>query len=223
MKICDVKMYALAMAMVCLGVALPCSAAPMGFEGSWMTMGDFDANWRETFANYAITPQDAFGVAATYMRSDDKLRTVDLADLTYTRLLQRWNLPNAQANLWFVGGLGAAQSSSRENIHPTTKIVASPGVQFDYETTRVYFAGAARLYRAEEIDHDVASLRAGFSFYETEFDQTQPWFVVEARRMHDLSDKTEITPMLRLVNKDYFIEAGINNSRQFRFNFMYIL
>ena len=28
--------------------------------------------------------------------------------------------------------------------------------------------------------------------------------------------------MLRLINKGYFIEAGINNSRQFRLNFMYI-
>jgi hypothetical protein len=46
--------------------------------------------------------------------------------------------------------------------------------------------------------------------------------VIEARRMRNLSDKTEITPMLRLVNKGYFIEAGVNNSRQARLNFMYI-
>ena len=40
--------------------------------------------------------------------------------------------------------------------------------------------------------------------------------------MRGLSDKLEITPMLRLINKGYFIEAGVNNSRQWRFNFMYI-
>jgi hypothetical protein len=40
--------------------------------------------------------------------------------------------------------------------------------------------------------------------------------------MRELSDKLEITPMLRLINKGYFIEAGINNSRQIRFNFMHI-
>jgi hypothetical protein len=101
--------------------------------------------------------------------------------------------------------------------------MVSPGLQLDYETTRVYFAANTQLYRAEQINHDMVSLRTGFSFYETEFDETQPWFIIEARRMHDLSDKTEITPMLRLINKDYFIEAGVNNSRQFRFNFMYTL
>jgi hypothetical protein len=209
---------------VCAIAAFPGSsqAGPMGFKDSWMVMGDFGPNWRESFANYAFTPQDAVGVAATYMRSDDTLRSLDLTDVTYTRLLHRWNLPDAQANLWFAGGLGEARTNEQDGPSGS-KLMASPGVQFDYETTRVYFAATTRLYRAQGINHDFASARAGFSFYETDFDQTQPWFVVEARRMHDLSDKTEITPMLRLVNKDYFIEAGVNNSRQLRFNFMYIL
>jgi hypothetical protein len=39
--------------------------------------------------------------------------------------------------------------------------------------------------------------------------------------MRGLSDKTEITPMLRLVHNRYFVEAGVNNSRQLRANFMY--
>ncbi len=40
--------------------------------------------------------------------------------------------------------------------------------------------------------------------------------------MRDLSDKVEITPMLRLVNKRFFIEGGVSNNRDVRFNFMYI-
>jgi hypothetical protein len=40
--------------------------------------------------------------------------------------------------------------------------------------------------------------------------------------MRGLSEKLEVTPMLRLINKGYFVEAGVNNSRQLRFNFMYI-
>jgi len=197
-------------------------AAPMGFKDSWMSMGDFGPNWREVYANYAITSRDAFGVADTYMRSDDKQSTLDLTDVTYTHLLHRWNMRDAQANLWFVGGLGVARTHDDTNRMSDTRTMASPGIQFDYETTRVYLATMARMYRGREIDHDYGSVRAGFSFYETDYDETQPWFIVEARRMHELSDKTEITPMLRLVNKNYFIEAGVNNSRQARFNFMYI-
>jgi hypothetical protein len=194
-------------------------AGPMGFEGSWMTMGDLGVNWRETFINYAITPRDAFGISNTYMRSDDKTQTRDLLELTYTRLVHRWNMPNAQANIWFVGGIGALKTDG-----PTAKTTAmvSPGIQLDYETPRIYLAAIQRLYRAAHIQHDYSMLRAGFSFYETDYDETQPWLIVEARRMQNLSDETEITPMLRLINKNYFIEAGVSNTHQLRFNFMYI-
>lgn len=199
-------------------------AGPMGFKDSYMAMGDFNNNWRELFINYAITPRDALGVSATYMRSDDKTKTRTLEEITYTRLLKRWNLPNSQANLWFMGGIGALQAEDTQlgSSRDFNKTMITPGVQFDYETTRIYFAATHRFYRASDINHDYSSVRAGFSFYEADYDQTQPWLIVEARHMNGLSDKTEITPMLRLINKNFFVEAGVNNFSQPRFNFMYV-
>jgi hypothetical protein len=196
----------------------------MGFSESFMAMGDFNNNWRESFINYAVTPRDAFGVSATYMRADDKSKSRTLEELTYTRLLQRWNLPHAQANLWFQGGVGSVQGTDKltgENRH-FDKVMVTPGVQFDYETTRIYFQAAHRLYRASDINHDFTSVRAGFSFYESDYDKTQPWLILEARNMNGLSEKIEVTPMVRLVNKSFFVEAGVNNSREPRFNFMYV-
>jgi hypothetical protein len=204
------------------GLPFLAQAGPMGFSQSWMSMGDFSPNWREVFVNYALTPRDAIGLETAYMRSDDKSRTRYLTDVTYTRLLQRWNSRDAQANLWFVGGIGTLNVQDQVSTVRGARTMVTPGIQFDYETTRVYFAATERLYRARGIQHDYTSARIGFSFYEAEYDETQPWLIVEARRMRDLSEKTEITPMLRLINKNYFIEAGINNSREPRFNFMYI-
>ncbi len=200
------------------------TAGPMGFDESTMAMGDFNNNWRETFINYAFSPRDAFGVSATYMRADDKTKSRTLEELTYTRLLKRWNAPHAQANLWFQGGVGALQGSDKRigRDDKFSKLVYTPGVQFDYETTRIYLSATHRLYRASDINHDYTSARAGFSFYESDYDTTQPWFVMEARNMNGLSEKIEITPMLRLINKSFFVEAGVNNSREPRFNFMYI-
>lgn len=195
---------------------LPAVGAPMGFQGSTMAMGDFGPNWRELYVNYALTPRDAVGFSATWMRSDDRTVVRELDELAYTRLLKRWNRPHAQANVWFIGGVGALHRDGR------TRAMASPGIQVDYETTRIYLAGTHRLYRARGVNHDFTSLRAGFSFYEAQYEETQPWLILEARRMHDLSERTEITPMLRLINKNFFIEAGVNNMRQARFNFMYI-
>ena len=194
------------------------AAAPMGFKESWMAMGDFSPNWRDLYANYAFTPRDAAGPSVLQMRSDDRMRTRDLTEIAYTRLVKRWNLPNAQANIWFVGGVGEL----RGNDFPGSRTAVTPGVQVDYETTRVYASASARLYRAGGIRHDFASGRLGFSFFEADYDEIQPWLVVEARRTSGLSDRTEVTPMLRLIHKSYFVEAGVNNMRQLRLNFMHI-
>ncbi|KQW38520.1 hypothetical protein [Rhizobacter sp. Root404] len=193
-------------------------AAPMGFKGSVMAMGDLGPNWRESWANYAFTARDAIGAGGLYMRSDDETKTRTLAELNYTRLLQRWNLEDAQANVWLFAGIG----SIRGNDFAGSKLAWAPGVQVDFETTRVYLAATARLYRASGLNHDFGSLRAGFSFYEVDYDEIQPWLVLEARRMRGLSDKTEITPMLRLIHNRYFVELGVNTARQARANFMYV-
>lgn len=201
-----------------LTLSLPAFSGPMGFKDSWMAMGDFSPNWQESFANYALTPRDAIGASTLYMRSDDESKSRQLVDATYTRLVKRWNLPDAQANVWFLGGLGNVTG----NDFSGSKAMASPGIQVDYETTRIYVSATARLYRADGINHDYASARLGFSFYEVDYDETQPWLIVEARRMNGLSDKTEVTPMLRLIHNRYFVELGVNNSSQGRINFMYI-
>ena len=193
-------------------------AGPMGFKDSVMSMGDFSPSWQESFANYALTARDAIGVEGLRYRSDDKRLTNEAVSLTYTHLAKRWNLPHAQANVWLLGGVGTVKG----NDFAGSRTIYTPGIQVDYETTRVYLAATARLYRAEGINHDYASARAGFSFYEAQYDETQPWFIVEARRMKGLSDKTEVTPMLRLIANRYFIEAGYSNNREARFNFMYI-
>lgn len=201
-----------------LTLSLPAFSGPMGFKDSWMAMGDFSPNWQESFANYALTPRDAIGASTLYMRSDDESKSRQLVDATYTRLVKRWNLPDAQANIWFLGGLGNVTG----NDFSGSKAMASPGIQVDYETTRIYVSATTRLYRADGINHDYASARLGFSFYEVDYDEIQPWLIVEARRMNGLSDKTEVTPMLRLIHNRYFVELGVNNSSQARINFMYI-
>ena len=187
-----------------------------------MSMGDMGPNWREVFINYAVTARDAIGVAHTAMRSDDNQESDYLTEITYTRLLHRWNLPDAQANLWFVGGAGELRGTDREADRHWSRMAVTPGVQVDYETTRVYLSALHRLYRASGINHDYTAVRAGFAFWEPHYEQTQPWLIVEARSMQDLSDRPEITPMLRLINRNYFIEAGANNFGQPRFNFMLI-
>ena len=206
------------LAAMLLAASACAQAGPMGFKGSTMAMGDFSPNWQEAWVNYAITPRDAFGAGGVAMRSDDKRLRRNFTELTYTRLVHRVNGEHSQANLWLIGGAGRVTG----NDFGGSKTMLAPGVSADFETTRVYVSATLRLYRAPGINHDFASIRTGFSFYEVDYDETQPWLVVEARRMRGLSEKLEITPMLRLISNRYFMEFGVNNMKQGRFNFMYI-
>ena len=203
---------------IALAASAGTHAGPMGFKGSTMAMGDFSPNWQEAWVNHALTPRDAIGAGAVLMRSDDKRLSRNFSELTYTRLLHRINGEHSQANFWLLGGAGRVTG----NNFADAKTMLAPGVSADFETTRLYVSAAARLYRAPGINHDYVSARAGFSFYEVDYDETQPWLIAEARRMRGLSEKTEITPMLRLIHNRYFVEFGVSNMKQGRFNFMYI-
>lgn len=190
-------------------------AAPMGFAGSAMTMFDYDESWRMVSANYALTRTDAIGASVSELRPESTSRSETLTQLEYVRLLKRWNLSDAQANVWLFGGLGELDRGAAGR-----DMAWSPGIQADYETTRLYAAGTARLYRAGSVDRDQYSVRAGFSFYEAGYDEPQPWLIVDAKRMVGLYDGWEVTPMLRIIHKRFFIEGGVSDRGNVRANLM---
>jgi len=201
---------------------LAATALPMGSLGTWMLMGDANAGSRDLSANYAITPRDALGGGLA--RWDDGGRLRETAGLNYTRLVRRWNLPHAQANLWFVGQAGAARLAGGEGAGAAAARApfASLAVLADYETTRVYLGGGLRPLRGGDgLRWDTAWARAGFSFYEAEYDEVQPWFVLEAKRERGAFERKSLaTPMLRLIHRRFFVELGGNRDGGV-FNFMF--
>ena len=179
-------------------------AAPMGFKGSVMAMGDFGPNWREAWVNYAITPRDAVGVGGLWHALRRRDADAHAGEVNYTRLLSRWNLPDAQANVWLLAGVGGNRATT-SRVPKRWHRAGRPGRLRDHARLRRRHGAPVPRRRAEP---RLRCLRAGFSFYEVDYDQMQPWLVVEARRMRGLSDKTEITPMLRLIHNRYFVELG---------------
>lgn len=195
------------------------AAALMGFEDSVMFMSETGRYNQEFMLNYAPSIRHAFGIEVIRMSGRHEQVTT-MTGINYTGLLKRWNMPSAQANIWIMGSVGEANGKY-------TGFAYSPSLQFDYETTRVYFLAKARLMRAHHMNNDVAAIQAGFSFYETGFDETQPWFVMEVKTTRNFNPHVQVTPALRLINKDYFLELGVTNpsekkERALRLNFMYV-
>lgn len=107
---------------VMIGYATQLSAAPLGYKNSWMIMSDLSKTFQELSVNYSTTANDAFGISVSAMQTDDSRLKQQSAEAVYTRKLARWNLPNAQANVWFIGGLGSMTGNTFEG----SKTVASP-------------------------------------------------------------------------------------------------
>lgn len=182
------------------------AAALMGFEDSAMLMTEIGRYNQEWMLNYSPALGHAIGVEQMRMSGKGEQATT-ITGINYTGLIKRWNLPSAQANIWFSGSAGEARGQ-------TDGFAYTPSLQFDIESTRVYFLAKARMIRAHGMNYDTAALQAGFSFYEAGFDETQPWFVVEAKTMRNNDPAVQVTPALRLINKNYFLEFGVTNPWQ---------
>lgn len=182
------------------------AAALMGFEDSAMMMTEIGRYNQEWMLNYSPKLGHALGVEVMRMSAKREQATT-IVGLNYTGLIKRWNMPQAQANIWFNGSIGEAHGQYDGFAY-------TPSLQFDVETTRLYFLAKTRLIRAPDMNYDTAAIQAGFSFYETSFEETQPWFALETKTMRNIEPTLQITPALRLINKNYFLELGVTNPFQ---------
>ncbi len=211
-----------------LVVATSAQAAPMAYKNGTMFMSEVSESDVELSANYAVTAKDAFGYAVARQTSDTGQKRLT-HHATYTRLAKRWNLPAAQANVWLYGNVEQVRGDGLKG----TVLAWEPGFQVDYETTRLYGAISWHSQRAAGqndalVRHNQTALRAGWSFYDTEYDETQPWIIVQLKRETGWTRERSLTPMLRLIHKSYFLELGVKrdltertNSAQFNLMYAY--
>jgi hypothetical protein len=184
------------------------SAMPVGFKDSWMTMGEISKDFSDAAVVYTFDQKSSFiGAGSTFkwQQTPAQSRRVNVAEAELGYRLARWNLPEAQANIYLQGGVGSAGS----NFFAGRQTVGLVGLQVDYETRRLYSALKWHGSYAKDFDYTRTSLSGGFSFYKTEYDEWQPWLVLEATRVGgSAKDATEYTPYVRFIHKTLFLEVG---------------
>jgi hypothetical protein len=196
----------------CIGSLINSAYAgpPMGFKDAAMIMGESSSSTKDLMVNYSFTPKDALGVGYHLWKGDGKVpgMRVEHTGVSYTRLLKRWNSPGSQANLWF--GVDAGSVTDALNFSGT-KLGVMPSFQADWETTRLYVLGYASTLRMRGgPQYDTFKAQAGFSFFEAEYDEWQPWFVVEVKHMPGMFAKPEVTPFVRVISNSLYLELGAN-------------
>jgi hypothetical protein len=206
-----------ALLVVCALAAPPAIAHPVTFPGNLMTMAEVDRDWKELNAWYTFAPRHAAGPGYMEFRSGDGARKREVPNVHYNFRAARWNWPDAQANIYLQAGLGQATGNDFGGSHA----VFLPGFQADYETRRIYTAYSWHGMRGGPVKHVFHKAQAGFSFYAVDYDDWQPWFILDVRRTSNLGMDTEVTPTLRLIHKSLFLEAGAVDGERLRLNIMY--
>jgi len=192
-------------------------AAPMSFKGSITSMSTISKNYSYIESSYAITSKDSLGINFNENKGDSyKLKA---GEFFYLRRLMRVNEINSQTNLWLFTSAGIV--NVKENLRDDDYIYLSPTLQFDYETKRVFSMISHQIMRVGNENFDTTKIEGGFSFYETDYDETQPWLLLKTRKTSTVDSKFEYTPTLRFINKSLFGEVGVNLDGDPSFHLMY--
>ena len=213
-------------------------ALPMSYAGSTTVGADVDPHWSTLWFSHAVDrrqglglslnvlPQDANGSAhasgetgsGSHARQGDE----GFLLLDYTRLAKRWNMPQAQANVWLFGGVGVYNASgSAADVHnheshgeaegPAMRFAARPGVQLDVETTRLRLEGRGLLYLAPGIQRPQLTATAGVALTPPRYDGMQPWLELQVRAMPGVIDTCEWIPKVRVLHKRVVFDVGYSS------------
>ena len=192
-------------------------AAPMSYKGSVTTRGEAFKHYSKIETSYAISVKDSIGLKAFKAKGDDY--HVDAGALFYLTRLMRINEIESQTNLWLYAETGLI--NVEKNNRDDDRFYVSPTIQFDHETRRIYTMVSHQILRVAHDNFDTTKAKAGFSFYKTEYNETQPWFILEISHTNSMSEKLEVIPTIRLINKALYFEAGVSTEGDPKLHLMY--
>ena len=184
----------------------------MGFADSWMFMTNNDFNENSAQVMYSPTARDAFGVETIYFNDENTW----LHALTYNRLLQRWNMPDAQANLFLMTGVGATRG------HGETDGAAFAGIEADWENRRFYTLYQNRVIGSGGLHENFSQkLRVGVAPYIGNYDDVHTWLMVQVDHFPDRRDDITVTPFVRMFTNSVLGELGVSDKGDVLFNLTY--
>lgn len=186
--------------------AMPAYAKPIAYADGWTLMGEVGAGtMNEAQLFYAPTFRYSLGGGWIEFKQEDDRFERRVAYARANTLIQRWNLPQAQGNVFAWGSVGRATGSDFDGA--VTSFNA--GFQADYETRRVYASARSDAHYNREFAHRVDTVQLGWAPYAHDYDTLATWVVVQARHYTgDVYDGIEPALLLRLFKGPLWFEIG---------------
>jgi hypothetical protein len=133
---------------------------------------------------------------------------LDIGYLRFNALARRWNFADAQANVYFWGGIGTADSGEREG--PDT--VPNGGFQVDAESRRFYGSLKSDWHSTFSFTHGMTVAQFGVAPYLHDYNTVATWIVLQGHAMHgDVHEEDGGALLLRLFWRGIWGEAGVTD------------
>jgi hypothetical protein len=205
-------------AVLLLAQCAPSQAKPIAFADGTTVMAEWGGTtMREAQIFYAPRYDVSVGGGYEQLISDLNGTTTNIVYGRVNYLAKRWNLEDAQANIFVWGGLGGAHSTHQSG----DVLTGNGGAQFDYETRRIYFSAKTDLQHSSEFSYRIDTAQFGVALYPHEFNTLATWVVVQARNYTGgLYNGIESALLLRLFKGNRWIEAGVTNGGHLQAMFM---
>ena len=188
----------------------PAAAKPIAFADGTTIMAEYGAGTMEE-AQAFYAPYYWLSLGAGFLRLDSDVmpRTRNIHDLRVNYLVHRWNLDDAQANIFAWGGLGPATG----NDFRGTVLDREIGFQADYETRRFYASWVTDLHESPAYSDRIDTVQLGFAPYAHDYEDLAAWFVLQARDYSGgIHDGVEVALLVRLFKGGAWVEAGVTQS-----------
>jgi hypothetical protein len=205
-----ISMIRLFIGLVAAAVAAPVMAKPIAFADGTTVMAEYGAGTMQELQIF-YAPRFDYSVGAGHVdfTSDEDGQTEHISYARLNWLARRWNLDDAQANVFVWGGVGSATGNSFTG----STFAGNAGGQADYETRRVYASLKTDLQRSSQFSDRVDTLQLGVAPYKHDYGGLATWFVFQARHYTDnLHSGIETAALLRLFKGGAWIEVGVTNA-----------
>lgn len=189
--------------LLCAGIFLPDSsqaAGPVIYKDGSMLDSMVSPDRIDLQVGHSFTPR--FSVGLNYARIE---RNDEVAQLVWPQiafLMKRWNMDEAQANIYLSGGLGWLQDADQQAA------LGAFTAQGDYETRRIYTALKSESLLSDDLRFNTVTAQAGFAPYKANFHQLNTWVLGKVTYKSYKNDEVSFAPSLRFFYKRYFVEAG---------------
>tara|TARA_Y100001001_G_C7976649_1_gene297855 strand:+ start:871 stop:1488 length:618 start_codon:yes stop_codon:yes gene_type:complete len=197
-------------------IAVNAQARPVSYPGGWTAMAMNNGDVNSLHLHYSPTANYSIGVRSAYHRKDDYWHQT----LQLNNLIKRWNMPDAQANLYLKSGIGGVYSDA-EDYDGKTALAGFTGIAADWENRRFFTSYDNRYMEAGALTSDFKqSARIGVAPYIGDYGDLHTWLMLEIEHEPEADEPVTVTPLIRLFKGVHLVEAGMSNQGDVLFNYV---